>query len=176
MRATNMPVIAHANREPPDPEAYPALYDGVVWRRVLGYAIDVAIIAVFIAIAWIVFPILWAISFGLLTPLLVVAIALIPVAYHTFFIGGPKSATPGMQVFDIEVWSIDGRRPGYAQAFLVTVAFYVTIALTGWFILLVALFNRRRRCVHDFLCGTVVTRRVPRLDVYLPPPGGQSGS
>jgi uncharacterized RDD family membrane protein YckC len=87
----------------------------------------------------------------------------VPLAYHTWLIGGPSSATVGMQIMGVEVRTWDGRRPGYVQAALQTVVFYTSVALTSWLILLVALFNPRRRCLHDFLCGTIVIRSRPAV-------------
>jgi uncharacterized RDD family membrane protein YckC len=73
-------------------------------------------------------------------------------------IGGRRSATPGMRIMDITVRTWDGRRPGYFQAVVQTILFYATVGLTTWLILAVALFNGRRRCLHDYLCGTLVVR------------------
>lgn len=140
----------------PDPLANPALYDGMMIKRVLAYLVDVAIILVLLGIVWLVFAAFTVMSFGLLSPLLWPSLPLIPLAYHTFFIGGERSATLGMQAFNIEVRAWNGRRPSYLQALLVTVVFYLSVGLTGWLILIVSLFNDRRRTLHDLLCGTVV--------------------
>ena len=51
------------------------------------------------------------------------------------------------------VWSMYEPR---LQAALVTIVFYVSVALTGWLVLVVALFNNQRRTLHDYLCGTIV--------------------
>jgi len=81
------------------------------------------------------------------------------VCYHTYFLGS-RGATPGMRFFDLEMWSLTGRQPEYVQAFLATVLFYVSVSLTAFLILVVALFNDRRRTLHDMLAGTIVLRRV----------------
>lgn len=108
--------------------------------------------------AWIVLGIAGILSFGLLAPLIPPALALIPIAYHGLLAGGPRSATLGMRLLDLEVRSFDGSRPTLWQAALMAVLFYATIGLTGSLILLVVLFNGRRRALHDFLSGTVVVR------------------
>ncbi|MEJ2026655.1 MAG: hypothetical protein P8X52_04105, partial [Limibacillus sp.] len=36
--------------------------------------------------------------------------------------------------------------------------FVVTVAPSTWIVLVVALMNERRRCLHDYLAGTVVVR------------------
>ena len=85
-------------------------------------------------------------------------LAVLPVAYHTFFIGR-DGATPGMRVFDLEVRSWNGRPPDTSQAFLTTVLFYASVSLTVWLVLLVPLFTDRNRTLHDILAGTIVLRR-----------------
>lgn len=145
----------------PDPIARPEYYEGVVARRVLAYLVDLALIALGLGVLWLLVGALTVMSFGLLGPLLWSTLALVPLAYHTLLIGGEESATLGMRLFRIEVRAWDGRRPGYPQAALVTVVFYVSVALTSWLVLVVALFNPQRRTLHDYLCGTVVINALP---------------
>lgn len=142
---------------PPDPLDDPDLYDGIVWRRSLAYLLDVVVLAVLGLIVWLGLGLLAVLSFGLLFPLQITAVALLPAAYHTFFLGS-AGATPGMRFFDVEVRSWIGWRPDYVQAFLQTVLFYATVALTSWLILVVVVFNDRRRTLHDFMAGTVCVR------------------
>jgi uncharacterized RDD family membrane protein YckC len=144
---------------PPHPQDEPALYEGLLVRRVFAYAVDVVAIAVLSAATWVAFGILGAITFGLLIPVGIIIIGLIPVCYHTYFLGS-RGATPGMRFFELEMWSLTGRPPEYVQAFLATVLFYVSVGLTAFLILIVALFNDRRRTLHDTLAGTLVLRRV----------------
>jgi uncharacterized RDD family membrane protein YckC len=66
-----------------------------------------------------------------------------------------------MRVFDLELRPVSGERPSFLQALIQTVLFYVTVGMTCSLILLVALFNRRRRTLHDFLAGTVMVRTLP---------------
>ena len=147
--------------EAPDPDIRPELYAQVPLRRVVAYVIDVVLIAGLVALAWFAGVLLGIASFGLLFPLIGPVLVTIPLAYHTWFIGGPHSATPGMRLLGVEVRTWDGRRPGFIQAAVQTAVFYLTAVGTSWLVLLVALFNRRRRCLHDFICGTVVIRAVP---------------
>ena len=135
----------------------PDLYDGIAWRRAAAYLLDVVAIAVLCGLAWVILGLLAGLSFGLLIPLQVTAVAVLPALYHTVFIGS-SGATPGMRFFDVELRSWTGARPDYLQAFLQTALFYVTVMLTTWLILAVALFNNRCRTLHDFLAGTVCVR------------------
>jgi uncharacterized RDD family membrane protein YckC len=145
----------------PDPASFPEVYEGVLWRRVLAYMIDLLLIAMIAVGVWVVFALLWLLSFGLLGPLLWFLFGLLPLAYHTFFLSSPRSATPGMRCFDLELRSVTGERPSFVQALIQTALFYATVGMTGSLILLVALFNRRRRTLHDFLAGTVMVRTLP---------------
>lgn len=145
----------------PDPAAFPELYEGVLWRRVMAYLVDLLCIGVIAIGAWIVFAVLWLLSFGLLGPLLWFLFGLIPLAYHTLLLSGSRSATFGMRCFDLELRSVTGERPSFLQAFIQTALFYITIGMTCSLILLVALFNRRKRTLHDFLAGTVMVRTLP---------------
>lgn len=162
MASNNLPALslgASAWSGPaPDPLARPEIYDGILWRRALGYFVDLVLIAAISVAAWAVLMLAGVLSLGLLMPLVPLALALIPVAYHTLLIGGPSSATIGMQLFDTEVRSWTGERPGHWQAFLMTTLFYTSIGITGLLILLVVFFNPRRRTFHDLLSGTVVVR------------------
>lgn len=142
---------------PPDPLAEPALYDGVLSRRVVAYLVDVTLIAVLYVCASLVFGLAGILTFGALTPLGIVVLAVLPVGYHTIFLGR-QGATPGMRLFDLELRAWTGRPPDYSQAFLTTVLFYASVSLTAWLILLVAPFTERRRTLHDLLAGTVMVR------------------
>mgnify|MGYP001585064538 CR=1 FL=1 len=160
MAASRLIVLSAAkSRQDGEKAGFPAVFfTGVVWRRVIAYGIDVSAIATLMVPLWILALLLGLASFGLLWPVVLPLMALVPLAYHTMTIGGPRSATPGMRAMNLAVRTWDGRRPGYVQAAILTATFYVSVAATAWLILLVALFNRRRRCLHDMLCGTTVVR------------------
>jgi uncharacterized RDD family membrane protein YckC len=146
----------------PDPDAFPELYEGVLWRRCFAYLLDLVFIALIAAGIGVVFGVLWLLSLGLLGPLLWFSWGLIPLTYHTLLLSGPRSATFGMRCCDIELRAVTGERPSFVQALMQTALFYLSIGLTCSLILLVALFNRRRRTLHDFLAGTVMVRTLPR--------------
>jgi uncharacterized RDD family membrane protein YckC len=145
-----------------DPWRHPAYYQGVTLRRIVAYLIDIVIVMLVAGMVWVATGILGVLTFGLLLPLHALAVALVPLLYHTLLIAGPRSATLGMRAVGIRVMSIApdsilrGGRPALFQAMIQTVAFYGSVAMTGSLILLVTLFNPRRRTLHDFLAGTVV--------------------
>lgn len=166
-----MPVTAgydfspRAYRDPrmPDPAAFPELYEGVLWRRVAAYVVDLVCIGALAIVVWCVFAVLWLLSFGLLGPVLWFLFGLLPLAYHTLLLSGRRSATFGMRWFDLELRSVSGERPSFLQALMQTALFYITVAMTGSLILLFALFNRRHRTLHDVLAGTVMVRALPAV-------------
>jgi uncharacterized RDD family membrane protein YckC len=145
----------------PDPMALPEAYEGVLWRRTLAYFVDLCVIGVIAVLCWIVFAVLWVLSFGLLGPVLWFLFGLIPLAYHTLLLSGSHSATIGMRLFDLELRSVTGERPGFLQALIQTALFYITVGATCSLILLLVLFNRHKRTLHDMLAGTVMVRRFP---------------
>ena len=138
---------------PPDPLAEPGYYDGLLWRRIFGFALD-AILVWGLSVGLVILVVL---SLGLLWPLLVLVSPILPLAYHTYFLGR-NGATPGMAFFDVELRAWDGRPMDYLQAFLQTALFYTTVPLTGGLILIVSLFNDRRRTLHDILSGSIAVR------------------
>jgi uncharacterized RDD family membrane protein YckC len=145
----------------PDPATLPEAYEGVRWRRTLAYFVDLGCIGLLAVLFWVVFAVLWVISFGLLGPVLWFLFGLIPLTYNTLLLSGPWSATLGMRLFDLELRSITGERPGLLQALAQTALFYITVGATCSLILLFALLNRHKRTLHDVLAGTVMVRRFP---------------
>lgn len=143
---------------PPTPSSAPRLYGGVMPRRILAYLVDVVIIAVLGFILGLALWLIGVLSFGLLTPLAVVAMALWPLAYHSFFVAA-RGATPGMDLFGLELRDWGGGRVEPLQAVLLVLLFYVTVSLTAWLVLVVALFNERGRALHDILASSVMVRR-----------------
>ncbi|CAA7618051.1 RDD family protein [Magnetospirillum sp. UT-4] len=145
-----------------DAWGHPEYYRGVTLRRIFAYLVDIVVVSVLAALVWTAFLILGLLSLGLLFPLQALAVALVPLAYHSLLIASPAAATIGMRLFRLRVRSlapeVDGGsgRPTIFQAIIQTVAFYGSIALTASAILVVALFNARRRTLHDWLAGTVV--------------------
>ncbi|HUD52640.1 RDD family protein [Parvibaculum sp.] len=133
-------------------------FDGVITARALAYIADLAVLMVIFLAAAIIFGILGVLTFGLLWPGAALS-PLITLAYFTLSLGGPHSATPGMRWQGIELRTWDGRRPGYIQAAIQTILFYITVGVSWAIVLIVPFFNERRRGLHDFLCGTVVVRR-----------------
>jgi uncharacterized RDD family membrane protein YckC len=142
----------------PDPATRPELFEGVRWRRAFAYLIDAICIGMIAVVVWVLFALLWVLSFGMLGPALWFLFGLIPLAYHTLLVSGPHAATFGMRVFDLQLRSWSGERPVFLQALAHTALFYLTVGATGSLILLFTLFNRRKRTLHDVLTGMLMVR------------------
>lgn len=143
-----------------DPWKHPDLFRGITMRRIFAYLVDLVVVGVLAAAVWFGFGVLGLLSLGLLLPLQALAVALTPLAYHSLLIASPASATLGMRLLGIHVASLKdysgSGRPTLFQAMIQTVAFYGSVAFTSFLVLAVALFNPRRRTLHDWLAGTMV--------------------
>lgn len=155
----------------PDPLDQPEYYEGIVLRRILAHLLDLFMIVVLVLALGFFFLLLGVMSFGLLwIPLLAIG-PLVTLAYDALQVGGRHSATLGMRAFGVEVRSWTGARPELPQALIRAVLFwslsYLTATLLMWLVLGFALFNTRRRCLHDYLSGTVAIRSA-RVMVFSP--------
>lgn len=145
-----------------DPFAHPEYYDGVLIRRVLAYGIDVVILAILGMAVWFGMSLLGLLTLGLTMPLVIPVIVLLPLIYSATSLVGRYSATPGMRTAGIRVMSLAPAAANgkviLAQALIHTVVFYGSAGITFCLILLMSLFNARRRGLHDWLAGVVVVK------------------
>ncbi len=139
-----------------DPATHPELFADVRRRRVIAYLLDLVFISILVFIAGAVVALIGVVTLGLgwlLYGILVPATALI---YVALTLGGPNAATPGMQVMGLEMRLWYGAKPYIVLAIMHGVLFYgLNVVLTP-FIVLVSLFNERKRLLHDIVLGTVV--------------------
>ncbi|MGE5545498.1 MAG: RDD family protein [Solirubrobacterales bacterium] len=151
-----------------DPWRNPDLFRGIVAKRVIAYLIDMVAVGLTVVAVWIGLGLLTLATFGLLWPVQALAVTLVPLAYHSLLISSSRAATLGMRAVGIRVASVspladpNSGRPTLFQAMIQTVAFYGSMAATGSLVLVVALFNPRRRTLHDWLAGTVVVNDLGR--------------
>ncbi len=151
---TDLPIPASV----PDPYLQGRFYEGITARRILAYAVDACILLLAAGLIWLATGLLAVMTLGLLAPLQALALAALPIAYHSLLLSSPGAATLGQRLMGVRVISLAGGGPTLPQALVNSISFYASIAFTGSLILLVALFNPRRRTVHDWLAGTVVVR------------------
>jgi uncharacterized RDD family membrane protein YckC len=142
-----------------DPVQDPELFEGVLPRRVLAFAIDVAVILAPVALAFVLIILFGLVTFGLgwaLLALLYPGTVIWALAYYGLTLGSPASATIGMRVMDIEMRTWYGAPCYFVLGAVHAVAFYVSVSALTPLVLLVCFFNARHRLLHDMVVGTVV--------------------
>ena len=87
---------------------------------------------------------------GLLGPLIIF------LAYDTVPICGSGPATIGMLLMGLKMVNAQGGKVEYLQAFILTVLFYIVESSMMELVLLVALFSKHGRCLHDIMTGVFV--------------------
>ena len=148
-----------------DPLTQPEYFRGVLGRRFVAAIIDALIICVPIGFAALFIAVFGIITFGLgwfLFGLLTPAFFIWALAYTGLTLGGSNSATIGMRMMDIEMRVWYGAPMYSLLAVMSVVLFWVSISVLTPFVLLVGLFNDRRRLLHDLVLGTVVTNTEER--------------
>jgi uncharacterized RDD family membrane protein YckC len=150
-----------------DPVASPELFDGVLQRRVIAFLIDFIIIAFPVVVIFLFMVAATIVTFGiagfffaLLSPLYWPLIVIWALCYYGLTFGSPSSATIGMRVMDIEMRTWYGSPAYFVLGAVHGLIFWMTI----WFpiVLIVPLFNNRRRLLHDMVIGTIVINNPAR--------------
>jgi uncharacterized RDD family membrane protein YckC len=148
-----------------DPATSPELFEGVLARRLLAFFIDVIIITVPILFAAVVIALFGVFTFGLgwlLYWLLGPASVIWAICYYGLTFGGPASATIGMRAMDLEMRTWYGSPAYFLLGAVHAIIYWISVSALTPLILLVALFNERRRLLHDMLVGTVVINNATR--------------
>jgi uncharacterized RDD family membrane protein YckC len=142
-----------------DPDLEPELFRGVLTRRVFAFLIDLFVLSVPVILGYLFIAVFGVITLGLgwvLFWLAWPASVIWAIVYYGASFGGPHSATVGMRVMDLELRTFYGA-PGYfVLGAMHAVLFWVSISFLSPFVVLVGLFNGRRRLLHDIVLGTVV--------------------
>jgi uncharacterized RDD family membrane protein YckC len=145
-----------------DPDLQP------VTRRVFAFLIDLVVLSVPVILGYIFLAVFSVITLGLgliLFWLAWPATIVWAIVYYGASIGGPHSATMGMRAMDLEVRTWYGA-PGYfVLGACHAVLYWVSISFLTPLVLLVGLFNGRRRLLHDIILGTVVINSSVRTQV-----------
>src|SRR5215468_5600568 len=142
-----------------DPYAQPELFRGVLARRMIAFVIDLFVLSVPVILAVIFIAIFGIVTLGLgwaLFFLVSPASVIWALVYYGATLGGPYSATIGMRIMDLELRTWYGA-PGYfVLGAMHAVLFWMSVSFLTPFVVLVGLFNGRRRLLHDFVLGTVI--------------------
>ena len=148
-----------------DPATNPELFEGVVARRIVAFLIDFLILAVPVVFVAMFLFVITIVTFGLgivFFALLWPAMVIWAIVYYGMTLGSPASATIGMRIMEIEMRTWYGSPAYFVLGAVHAVVFWVTVSMLTPFILLVCLFNERRRCLHDMLVGTIVINNAAR--------------
>jgi uncharacterized RDD family membrane protein YckC len=157
----NLDVKPHAY----DPAREPELFEGVLARRVVAFLIDVLIMSVPLAFLGIFIFMFGLVTFGLGWFLF---LAFGPVAviwallYYGLTLGSAASATIGMRVRDLEMRTWYGAPAYFVLGAVHAIGYWLSVSFLTPLILLVGLFNERRRLLHDMLVGTIVINNAAR--------------
>lgn len=148
-----------------DPAANPELFEGVLARRLLAFAIDVIVIAIPLILAWIFIFVFGLVTFGLgwvLFWMLSPASVIWALVYYGMTLGSPASASIGMRAMELQMRTWYGAPAYFVLGAVHAVVFWVSVSVLTPLILLVGFFNARRRLLHDILVGTVIINNPPR--------------
>jgi len=154
-----------------DPAISPELFEGVLARRVLAFFIDFIVIAIPLLLAA-----MFIFAFGIVTLglgwalywLLPPASVIWALVYFGVTLGGPRSATIGMRVMDLEMRTWYGTPAYFVLGAVHAIAFWISVSALTPFVLLVPFFNRRKRLLHDIVLGTVIINNAERASALRP--------
>ena len=142
-----------------DPWLQPELFRGVLTRRVFAFLIDLVVLSIPVILACLFIAVFGVVTLGLgwaLFWLVSPASVIWALIYYGASLGGPHSATLGMRVMDLELRTWYGAPSYFVLGAMHAVLFWISVSVLSPLVLLVGLFNGRRRLLHDVLLGTVV--------------------
>jgi uncharacterized RDD family membrane protein YckC len=142
-----------------DPIANPELFEGVLTRRLVAFGIDLIVIALPLIAAAVFIFVFGIITFGLgwvLFWLLSPASVIWAVFYYGLTFGSAASATLGMRAMELEMRTWYGAPAYFLLGAVHAIVYWISVSMLTPAVLLVGLFNSRRRLLHDVLVGTVV--------------------
>ncbi len=144
---------------------------GVLTRRVFAFLIDLVVLSIPVILACMFIAVFGLVTLGLgwvLFWLVSPASVIWALIYYGASLGGPHSATLGMRVMDLELRTWYGA-PGYfVLGAMHAVLFWISVSMLTPLVLLIGLFNGRRRLLHDIILGTVVINSSVRIQVAQP--------
>jgi uncharacterized RDD family membrane protein YckC len=154
-----------------DPFSQPELFRGVLTRRVFAFLIDLVVLAIPVILAYMFIAVFGLITLGLgwlLFWLVWPASVIWAVIYYGASLGGPHSATLGMRMMDLELRTWYGAPSYFVLGATHAVLFWVSVSFLTPLVLLIGLFNGRRRLLHDIMLGTVVINSSVRAQAAQP--------
>jgi uncharacterized RDD family membrane protein YckC len=150
-----------AERDAFDPRSEPALFEGILSKRVFAFLVDAVIVLALMVPAAIVVAILGLFTLGLGWLIYGILLPLVAILYVAATLGGRHSATPGMRLAGIEMRTWSGGRMFGLLAVMHALLFWASVSLLTPLVLLVGLFTSRRQLLHDIALGVVMVNSDP---------------
>src|ERR1700691_4459242 len=154
-----------------DPLLQPELFRGVLTRRFFAFLIDLLVLSIPVILAVVFIAVFGVVTLGLgwaLFWLVSPASFIWALVYYGASLGGPHSATIGMRMMDLEMRPRYGAPAYFVLGSMHAVVFWVSVSFLTPAVVLVGLFNGRRRLLHDIILGTVVINGSVRTRVAQP--------
>jgi uncharacterized RDD family membrane protein YckC len=137
--------------------AEPDLIQGVRTRRIFAFLVDAVAILLISVLGYLFITVLGILTLGLGLLLLGLVFPVVALSYTAFTLGGPKSATPGMQLTGLEMrFMHDGSKMTPLLACGHVLLFWFGTGIFWPAVVITSLFSSSKRCLHDMLLGTVV--------------------
>ena len=148
-----------------DGEVHPELFEEILSRRVLAFAIDALIVVVATIPAFLAVFVLGILTFGLGWILFPVVFGVVALGYLALTLGGVGSATVGMRAAGIEMRTLGGEAMTPLLAVLEGLLFWVLVSVLTPLVFIVGLMSNRNRLLHDMLLGTVMLNSGPLYEL-----------
>jgi uncharacterized RDD family membrane protein YckC len=87
---------------------------------------------------------------------------LLAILYFGATLASPASATLGMRAMDLEMRLWYGAPMYFLLGVVHVIVFWITVSVFSPLVLLLGLFNGRKRLLHDFVCGTIMVNNEAR--------------
>ena len=131
-----------------------AAFHGVRSRRIMAFCLDFILVTILAAMLSVG---LFFVTLGLSVFILPSLWPFVAFFYNGTTITGPRMATPGMRLLDLEMRTPDGAPVGFIAAGLHAVLLYASWLFPPVF--LASLVTQDKRCLHDIVAGVLVVRR-----------------
>jgi uncharacterized RDD family membrane protein YckC len=144
-----------------DETVHPELFDDILPKRLLAFAIDAIIVIIATVPAFLAVAILGVLTLGLGWLLFPFVFAIVALGYLALTLGSSESATIGMRMAGVEMRTLGGDKMYPLLAVLEGLTFWILVGFLTPLVLIVGLMSARRRLLHDMLLGTILLNAGP---------------
>lgn len=132
-----------------------ARLDGVRRKRIMAFLVDFTLVCFLWLIACFIIFLLGIVTLGLAWLLYGAVFPIVAVLYSGFSIDN-RGATPGMRAAGLTFRLETGQKPGFLHGAVHVILFYVSVTFLTPLVLIISLFNARKRLLHDMLIGATI--------------------